>query len=84
MEGVLPFLQAYGPWLALGGGVVFLLRRAGGRGMSCCGAPQQGTPAGTSCQQQPARLQIEVTSPARQPATEAELQAQLVALRAQQ
>src|SRR6059036_499066 len=36
MDGVWQFLQSYGPWLALSGGLLFLMYRNGGSG--CCGS----------------------------------------------
>ena len=41
MDVIPQFLQTYGIWLALGGGILFMATRSGGMG-GCCGMLRQG------------------------------------------
>ena len=87
MEGALQFLQTYGLWIALGGGLLYLMTRGGGMG-GCCGLPQQRgagqsqDSAGAGCRQAPAKQAG--SGPAERATTTTELQARLDELRARQ
>lgn len=85
MDVVLQFLQSYGLWIALGGGMLFLMSRGGG--MGCCGGMQEGG----SCSMDTEPQTKDKTSTANQasgqveqPVTAAELQARLAELRTEQ
>ena len=85
MEVVLQFLQTYGLWIALGGGMLFLMSRGGG--MGCCGGMQQGSSCSMGSQSQTedqTPTANQASGRTGQPVTAAELQARLAELRAEQ
>ena len=80
MDGVWQFLQSYGPWLALSGGLLFLMYRNSGSG--CCGS----SCSADATRHDPVEALVETTmiSPTGRAQTTDDLRSQLADLQAQQ
>ena len=80
MDGIWQFLQSYGPWLAVSGGVLFLMYRNGGSG--CCGSSCSADATSRDATDVP--VEDKMVSPAGRPQSIDDLRSQLADLQTQQ